>query len=286
MTLKKTLISFALSLSIMPAAQATSITVDGNLSDWGLHTNGNINDWTASTSLGATLKSAIDDVYISPNGYLNPGYGGQAYDAEALYSFSDGTNLYVALVTGLNPNTLTNPRQNTYGPGDLAIDFGNNGSFEFGIQTTGSDKGNIYKNVSWGLGLWDVNGRETRLSGLAADPNLPTSIIDGTGNLVGAAILEYNNNAIQNMGIYGGNHYVLEAAIPLLAFSGFSGEFVLQWTMNCANDAIKLISSLPEFGSTTHNSTSIPEPATFALIALGMVGLTASQRKRTPALLT
>lgn len=283
MTLKKTLISFALSLSIMPVAQATSIIVDGNLSDWGLHTNGDLNDWTASASLGSSLMRTLDDFQIGSNGYLSPGYGGQAYDAEALYSFSDGTNLYIALVTGLSPDT-PNIAGSSYGPGDLAIDFGNDGSFEFGIQTTGSDKGNIYQNASWGLGLWDVNGHYINDTHLAPDPSHPTSIIDGSGTLVGAAIMEYNNNAIQKMGLYNDNHYILEAAIPLLAFSGFSGEFVLHWTMNCANDAIQLISSLPEFASTSHNSTSVPEPATLALITLGMLGLTASQRKRTTAL--
>jgi hypothetical protein len=197
----------------------------------------------------------------------------------------DGTHLYIALVTGLDPNRLNDPSQNTYGPGDLAIDFGSNGSFEFGIQTTGSNQGKIYQDVSWGLGLWDVNGKESKKSGLPANPNHPTSIIDGTGNLVGNAILEYTETAFKNMGAYTNhNHYVIEAAIPLIAFTGFSGAFALHWTMNCANDVIQLTSSLPTLGSITHNRTSVPEPATLALIALGMLGLTTSQRKRATTL--
>ena len=274
---KKILISIALSLSILPVVQAANITVDGDLSDWGLHTNGNINDWTASSSLGTSLKRALEDDNA-------PGRGGQAYDAEALYSFMDATNLYIALVTGLDPNRLNDPSQNTYGPGDLAIDFtnfGNTGSFEFGIQTTGPDQGKIYQDVSWGLGLWDVNDKESKKSGLPANPNHPTSIIEGTGNWVGNAILEYTETAFKNMGEYTNNkHYVIEAAIPLVAFTGFSGAFTLHWTMNCANDTIQLMSSLPALGLITHNRTSVPEPATLALIALGMLGLTTSQRKR------
>lgn len=57
MYLKKNLISIALSLSILPAANAASITVDGKLSDWGLQRNGNNSDWTPDTSLGLLLMA-------------------------------------------------------------------------------------------------------------------------------------------------------------------------------------------------------------------------------------
>lgn len=63
---------------------------------------------------------------------LFPGWGGQAYDAEALYVHLDTSYLYLALVTGLSPNTPNNPAGNSYGPGDFAIDFldfGQAGSF-------------------------------------------------------------------------------------------------------------------------------------------------------------
>lgn len=281
MTVKKALISFALSFSIMPVAQASSMTIDGNLSDWGLQRKGKTSDWTPNPSLGSSLKYVLEDDNAR-------GRGGQAYDAEALYSFMDGANLYIALVTGLDPNRLNDPSRNTYGPGDFAIDFtnyGSDGSFEFGIQTTGTEKGNIYQNVSWDLGLWDTKGEEAKKTHKPVDPKHPTSIVDGTGSLVGTAALEYTDNYFKKMGLNKKDkHYVIEAAIPLIAFTGFSGEFVLHWTMNCANDAIQLISSLPELASISHNSTSVPEPTTLALIALGMLGLKASQRSRTTAL--
>ena len=205
---------------------------------------------------------------------------------QALYSFYDSTNLYLALVTGLDPNRLNTPSQNTYGPGDFAIDFGSDGSFEFGIQTTGLDAGDIYRDVSWDLGLWDVNGKKSKKSGLPADPNHPTSMDTNTGTkLVQAATLKYTETELYNMGKRKNDgHYVIEAAIPLIAFTGFSGAFTIHWTMNCANDTIQLISSLPELASISHNSTSVPEPATLALITLGMLELTASQRKRMKAL--
>lgn len=72
----------------------------------------------------AGIYSTIEDQVGSGAYYLNPGWGGQAYDAEALYATIIGSKLYIALATGHNPLTRQNPGSNSYGAGDFAIDFG------------------------------------------------------------------------------------------------------------------------------------------------------------------
>lgn len=261
------LIITALSSCLFSSAQAASITVDGNLADWGLHRNGNIDDWKPNPVLVSSKQQAIDDQTGDLNTYLTPGYGGQAYDAEALYTTMDNSYLYFALVTGLSPNTPNDPRHNSYGPGDFAIDFGRDGSFEFGVQTTGPDKGKVYKNVVWDYGLWDKNNGQVRYTHQAPDPLHPTSIKSGAQ--VGIGDLIYTNIAFNNMGQYINDyHYVIEAAIPLAVFSGFTGLFDIHWTMNCANDSISVD---PVLGN-------VPEPTTLALLMLGLGGLALSKR--------
>jgi len=247
-------------------ALAASITVDGDLADWGLHRNGNASDWKPDTTLVPNKQQyAVEDQTGGAGTRLNPGWGGQNYDAEALYVSLGADHLYLALVTGLSPNTPNNPAANSYGPGDFAIDFGQDGSYEFGIETTGNNKGKAYKNVVWDYGLWDVNGAYNPAN---PDPAHPTSIL--SGDYAGMGTLVYTSIGVNNMGAHKKDlHYFIEAAIPLSAFNGYSGKFDVHWTMNCANDAIQADPDL-----------TIPEPGTLALLPLGLLSLAALRRRK------
>ncbi|MDP3032753.1 MAG: hypothetical protein Q8N33_11820 [Rhodocyclaceae bacterium] len=113
----KTTASFVLAsaaIAISGPAAALTINIDGNLSDWGVTSL----SWVPSSGVHYT----VEDQTGGANAYLNPGYGGQAYDAEALYAAIIGNRLYIALATGHNPRTLQDPARNSYGAGDFAID--------------------------------------------------------------------------------------------------------------------------------------------------------------------
>ena len=130
--------------ALLSAGSAQAFVIDGNLSDWGVQRNGNATDWTPNSSAAAYK---VEDQHAS---YLNPGYGGQAYDAEAMYVAWDASNLYIAIATGHNPLTPNTPSNDTYGPGDIAIDFAANGSFDYGIELTGSgttSAGHVYSEI-------------------------------------------------------------------------------------------------------------------------------------------
>ena len=248
------------------SATAQAITIDGALNDWGLHQTGQASDWTPDPGLVTDASQySIEDQTGGSGVRLFPGWGGQTYDAEALYVHLTSSHLYLALVTGLSPNTPNNPAGNSYGPGDFAIDFGQNGSYEFGVETLGANAGKVYRVAAWEYGLWDVGSNYN-----PANPDLlhPTSI--KTGNEVGVGNLVYTSTPFANMGVNtGDSHYVIEAAIPLSSFAGYSGKFDVHWTMNCANDWIMAAPDL-----------TVPEPGTLALIPLGLFGLLALRRRK------
>ncbi|MDR1934367.1 MAG: hypothetical protein LBS49_02065, partial [Candidatus Accumulibacter sp.] len=157
--------SFSLStLALVLAAAVSSsafagIVVDGSLDDWQIDKT----TWVSSLS---GVRSTIEDDTGSGAYYLNPGYGGQAYDAEALYASVQDGKLFIALATGHNPLTLDNPGANVFAAGDFAIDFGKNGSYELGINVvnnfTGGVLGGVYASPLWGYGLWDADGQQTQ----------------------------------------------------------------------------------------------------------------------------
>jgi hypothetical protein len=261
------LFAFALAATVSGSAFA-GITIDGSLADW------QIDKSTWVSSLPGVHSTIEDQTGGSGPYFLNPGYGGQDYDAEAMYAVIQDGKLFIALATGHNPNTPDNPGSNIFAAGDFAIDFGKDGSYELGINVvnnfSGGALGGIYASPLWAYGLWDANGQETHDPD-RADKSHPTSLLGGA--LIGMAESQYTTVGETGYGSQAGDaHYFYEISLDLqvLYAAGWDGgEFGIHWTQNCANDNIMVA---------MNGGQSVPEPGSLALLGIGMIGLIGGKR--------
>jgi hypothetical protein len=260
--------SFAAALALAAVSlPASAYTVDGNFADWGLQRTGRASDWTPSASVREFI---IEDQTGPSNVFLSPGYGGQRYDAEAIYLDWDAQWLYVLIVTGLPPNNPHNPAANSYGAGDIAIDFGRDQTWEYGMAVrnyAGLTPGTVYAASAWNYGIWSAPGQ-------LATPSRPATDVVAlrSGTAVGNGQLVYSSVGINNVGQYVSDlHYVIEAALPLSSFGANWGSdgplvaFDVQWTMYCANDIIT-VDPLP--------AGRVPEPAAPLVLAAAAAAFT------------
>ena len=276
MTPRNLLSIIAASVALMASfAHAAPIVADGNFADWGIQANGTAAGFTPTANAGIYYE--VEDQSNANSGFLSPGWGGQAYDAEALYltwnKKADGkTYLYLGLLTGHNPDTPT--AGGSFGRGDFAIDFGRDGSFEFGVLTKNRSatllQGDVVSstNADWAKGLWSSPG----VLANASNPSPYITHVNAGANL-GHATVTWSKVA-GALGALGGDHWFYEAEIPVSTFGSYwLGDsplkaFDVQWTMDCANDIITL-----------DPPGMVPEPASAALVLLG-AGLMAGQRRR------
>lgn len=250
--------TFAATFAALVALPASAYTIDGNLTDWGVQS-----DFSTSNAIkGFTVDT---DSTGNLSKYVNPGWGGQAYDAEALYVDYDSSKLYLALITGHNPAMANGP--NSYAPGDFLIDFGQDGVFEYGIKTTGANQGSLFK-----IGINDVKlGLFSGQGTPYANGKNAVSIKDGHGQNLGAGALAISG-PFTGYGAYTlDSHYANEAAIDLSLFDPqyWNTPFDVQWTMQCGND---VISADPPTGF-------VPEPMSLALFGIALAGLGFSRRR-------
>lgn len=245
------LIIALLGFIFVSADYAMAYTADGDLGEWGV--NPSTSDWVPNPGVFYT-----EEDYVGLGGFVNPGWGGQQFDAEALYVYADSTNLYLALVTGF-PNTGVDIGSTHYSAGEIALDFGANGTWDYGVEIGGHNPsgyggyggvpGHVYKGITW--------QPDTSWGGVSSPLYMLSAATDA-----GTAGFAYNNTN------YGNDHWVVELSIPKTVFGSDWNEYgTVHWTQSCGNDNI--------------NVTTVPEPMSMALLGAGLFGLLGARlRKR------
>lgn len=248
---------FALALLVSSWALAQTYVIDGSISDWAI----NPTTLRSSTARGQTFE---DQTGASTGVYLGPQYGGQVYDAEAIYVDWNLTTLYVGILTGMPPTHVN------YSPGDILFDFnyspidsnlGSTSTPDYGLVLTthmGLTPGNLYQGTTW-------------LQGEAAASSMYAVAVK-TGTVVGTSStvsMVYAATPITGLGAYTTDaHYFIEAAVPLSAFGslwtseGLSQSLEIRWGPTCANDLISV-----------GLAATVPEPSTWAGVGLMVAGL-------------
>jgi hypothetical protein len=250
-------------LFFIPHSFAVIYLIDGDVSEWGIDlsqaTNNGYLNTVAPTS--PTAEYVREDS-VQNSGYVEPGYGGQTFDIEAMYFDSDPHKGYLAIVTGFPISGALN-----FGPGDLGIDvstetaavYGDSGAattiYEYGIKLSDSK---LYKVESWQGVYYDSN----------PSPNYATFsdpwIINATTGSAMDANFAVSDNPVNS-------HYVYEFSFLLADLGIEYGDPVnFHWTMECGNDYLNL--------PATVNHT--PEPASMLLLGTGLLGIASISRKK------
>ena len=262
-SIKQLLAGNALMLASLSASAV--VIVDGNFGDWQVDSN--------------TMQSGLSDVHQTVEdqhgGYLSPGYGGQQYDAEAMYTRWDNSRLYIGVMTGRAQNA------SGWTAGDIAIDLGSNGSYEFGVVTSsqtgfGGDgignAGALYAVNDWNYGIWEAPNQSVGLNAQGAvDYGHPTSVAQGA--LIDMVDFAYSDDET-GLGQWDDDrHYFIETAIDVSLLGGLSSllsdGFSLHWAANCNNDFIQL----------DIDPAAVPEPGTFGMLLAGSLALFFARRR-------
>ncbi len=222
------------------ASQANAgigMVVNGDLSDWGVTPGAyGASDWIPDS--GIAYYQEDQNTYK-----VGPGYGGQKFDAEAIYGTRANGFMYLAIVTG-HPVTGWAGQK----PGDVFFNFG--AGRQYGLKTTGVNAGRLYRNPGWNMSpYWGSLNSETTMK-------------DGVWEYMGLTTFVYLNSYVGPGD--SNDHWVMEMEAPNSFFGDDWDESgTIHWTQTCGNDAIDL--NIP-VGHT-------PEPATMSLLGLGLFGL-------------
>jgi hypothetical protein len=287
-----------------------AITVDGNLSDWGITLNHNrhlvydagynysynsqqtVEKRGQTTYGGCTIVYDVEDSNDSAghNAKVGPLYGGQDYDAEVLVVSVVGSDLYIGVSTGQRPDNGSA----FFAPGDIRITSGNE---VWGIEVGGGshatsstkvvdgDKGTTYTLASNGNtthstqlpnqkagSIWEGG---TWDPGIAGSGDVATQL--NTGGVNGGTYLGMSDYVYNFDSVYG-QHAFIELCIPNYAelFGDNLSGATIRWAPVCGNDQLSLCVIIPDIPS----SGPVPEPASAMIWAVLLLTTLCVTRKR------
>jgi len=211
------------------------------LSDWGV----SYDNWDV-TGFAGTHNYYTEDWKPgdNANGYLGPGYGGDAFDVEAMYFGVDDDHYYFAVVTGFGPAGAQG-----FEAGDFFVDRDGDGAYDLAFDT--SQNGALINNITSKENP-DAGGGQNW--GGVSDPFRVASY---AGPAVAIPGWQY--------GAFDGR-YALEIKVDK-GLIGPIGQYQLHWTMGCGNDGGDLVGA-------------VPEPATLVLMGTGLVGVVGGRIRR------
>ena len=126
MKLTTVLMTLMVSVCILASGNVfAAFNADGDISDWGvdisqsgLNNVGYFDTYTPTNALSYLTEDNVDNA--TGGGFVGPAYSiGNSADVEAMYFNYEGSNIYVAIVSGVNPETRR------VDVGDLFLDTGN-----------------------------------------------------------------------------------------------------------------------------------------------------------------
>ena len=281
---------------LVMAVPAAAYTIDGDVGDWGI--NNPRND-SSHRLIDSSLIPASGISYVIENDNADWAYGvsgnnmsnftGPEWcDIEAMYVDDDSEYIYVLLITSM-PKNGKNWGSDHIQPGDLALDFNGDGTFEYGVKIVKNDiedggfgeVGAIYHDLKDGdWAVLDPGSYRIDITNIVGGTKAGDAVIVYTGadgatdgvpvgpqstlpwDTFGYPMrYNYENPVIPNE--------VIEIAIPKSALGLQQNTVNLQSSISCGNGVIKL-----------ESVSLIPEFATIAIPVIALLGLVFFMRRK------